>query len=143
MRDYWDSAADASMLGLIRPFGILSKRSPAALRIAESVRSRLWNGTVGGIIRYEGDTYRGGNPWILTTLWLGLVDLAGGNFVEARRAFEWSMSKATSLGMMAEQVHRETGNPFWVIPLGWSHAMFLLFVRDVLDRGAADQIWGP
>lgn len=141
IRDYWDPAVDASMLGLIRPFGILNKRSPAAQRIMESVRSRLWHGAVGGIVRYEGDTYRGGNPWILTTLWMATVELAVGNIAEARKAFQWSVSKATSLGMLAEQVHRESGAPFWVIPLGWSHAMFLLFVRDVIDRKLEGKIW--
>lgn len=139
--DYWDEAVDVSLLGLIRPFGILNKRQPAAQRILESVRTRLWHKHTGGILRYEGDTYRGGNPWILTTLWLGSVELAAGNISEAREAFQWSVSKATSLGMLAEQVHRDSGQPFWVIPLGWSHAMLLLFVRDVLDRKLEDQIW--
>jgi GH15 family glucan-1,4-alpha-glucosidase len=44
--------------------------------------------------------------------------------------------------MLAEQVHRESGHPFWVIPLGWSHAMFLTFVRDVIERRLQLEIWG-
>jgi len=140
--DYWDEATDASMLGLIRPFGILHKHHPTARRIIEKVRTRLWSSPVGGVLRYEGDTYRGGNPWVLTTLWLASVELAIGNYSEAREAFRWSISKATPLGMLPEQVHRTQGNPFWVIPLGWSHAMFLLFVRQVLDRELEGVIWG-
>jgi GH15 family glucan-1,4-alpha-glucosidase len=64
-----------------------------------------------------------------------------GNINEARESFHWSMSKATHLGMFPEQVHRESGLPFWVIPLGWSHAMFLIFVRDVIDRKLESKIW--
>jgi GH15 family glucan-1,4-alpha-glucosidase len=43
--------------------------------------------------------------------------------------------------MLAEQVNKDTGEPFWVIPLAWSHAMFLVFVREALDRKAEAQIW--
>jgi GH15 family glucan-1,4-alpha-glucosidase len=138
---YWDEVADASMLGLILPFGILRVQDQAAQRLIESVRTRLWSRPVGGLLRYEGDTYRGGNPWVLTTLWLAGVELAGGNAEAAREGFQWVMSKNTPLGMMPEQVHRETGLPCWVIPLGWSHAMFLLFVRQVIDMKAENKIW--
>ncbi len=138
---YWDEIPDVSLLGLITPFGIFRKRDAAAQRIVEIVRTRLWNKKVGGVLRYTGDHYRGGNPWILTTLWLAMVELSLGNMTEARQCLEWTLSKATSHGMLAEQVHRETGQPYWVIPLAWSHAMFLLFVRDVLDRKAESEIW--
>jgi hypothetical protein len=138
---YWDEATDVSMLGLISPFNILQVGDRAAQRIVESVRSRLWSRPVGGVIRYEGDTYRGGNPWVLATLWLASVELAAGNFDEAREAFQWVIAKSTPLGMMPEQVHRESGLPYWVTPLGWSHAMFLLFVRQVLDLHAEAKIW--
>lgn len=137
----WDGAVDASLLGLISPFGIFQKRDASAKRIVEQVRSKLWNPTVGGVMRYEGDHYRGGNPWILTTLWLASIDLGSGNTARAREAFHWAMSKATPHLMLGEQVHRESGQPCWVIPLGWSHAMLLLFVREVLDRRLEREIW--
>lgn len=139
---WWDETPDASLLGLINPFGILHKRDTAAQRIIKMAHERLWSHPVGGIIRYPGDHYRGGNPWILTTLWLAMVDMSLGNTDQARELFQWCVSKATPLGMLAEQVHRETGKPFWVIPLGWSHAMFLLFVTDVLKRKQEKLIWG-
>jgi hypothetical protein len=138
---YWDEAADASLLGLILPFGVLRVQDEAARKLVSSVRERLWSRPVGGVLRYEGDAYRGGNPWVLTTLWLASVELLAGNAAEARECFGWVMAKNTPLGMMPEQVHRETGLPCWVIPLGWSHAMFLLFVRQVLDMKAEGGIW--
>ncbi len=137
-----DETPDVSLLGLIHPFGIINKRDAAAERILELVRGRLWHPGVGGVLRYEGDHYRGGNPWILTTLWLGIVELSLKNWGPARRCLDWTLSKATAQGMLAEQVHRETGKPSWVIPLAWSHAMFLLFIKEVLDRQAETEIWG-
>lgn len=139
--DYWDGAADVSMLGLIHPFGILKQKDPVAGKILESIRSKLWSRPVGGVLRYEGDTYRGGNPWVLTTLWLASVELRFGNMSEAKEAFQWCLGKTTPLGLFPEQVHRESGKPCWVIPLGWSHAMFLLFVKEVLDAKVEQQIW--
>jgi glucoamylase len=138
---YFDEAVDCSLLGLVNPFGMLGKRDEVARRIVRNVRDRLWSRPVGGVLRYERDTYRGGNPWILCTLWLASVELEFGNIAEARECFQWVMTKTTPLGMLAEQIHRESGQPFWVIPLGWSHAMYLLFVREVLDRGMQKEIW--
>lgn len=139
---WWDETPDVSLLGLINPFGILHKRDAVAQRIITMCHERLWSHPVGGILRYPGDHYRGGNPWILTTLWLAMVDMSLGNTDQARELFHWVVSKATPTGMLAEQVHRETGKPFWVIPLGWSHAMFILFVTDVLKRKQEKLIWG-
>lgn len=140
-RQYWDQAADVSLLGLIRPFGVIRRDHPTARRLTEWIRSRLWWQPTGGVLRYEGDTYRGGNPWVLTTLWLGYVEMTLGNWTEAREAFQWAMSKATVLGLLPEQTHKETGKPYWVIPLGWSHAMFLLFVEEALRKKCQDRIW--
>lgn len=139
---YWDEATDCSLLGLINPFGLFGKRDPVARRIVDEIRHKLWCSPVGGVIRYERDTYRGGNPWILCTLWLASVELEFDEVDAAKECFQWVMHKKTPLGMLAEQVHRESGHPFWVIPLGWSHAMFLGFVREVLDRGLQSEIWG-
>jgi hypothetical protein len=139
---WWDEATDCSMLGLINPFKVLGKRDNSARRIVHDIRQKLWSSPTGGLLRYERDTYRGGNPWILCTLWLGMVDLEFGDIYGARETFQWVMSKQTQVGMLAEQVHRESGHPFWVIPLGWSHAMYLTFVRDVIERRLQLEIWG-
>lgn len=137
----FDEKADVSLLGLIHPFRVLQPDDPCAGRILEDIRSKLWVKPVGGFMRYEWDAYRGGNPWILTTLWMASLELKLGRIEAAREAFRWVLSKATPLGMLAEQVHRESGEPFWVIPLGWSHAMFLLFVREALESRREGEIW--
>jgi hypothetical protein len=137
----WDELTDVSMLGLLNPFGVIRKRDPVVQKLVADLRAKLWVPRTGGVMRYEWDHYRGANAWVLATLWLGSVELSLGKVPEARECFNWVLSTTTSQGMMAEQVHRETGKPFWVIPLGWSHAMFLLFVREVLDSGRQGDIW--
>jgi GH15 family glucan-1,4-alpha-glucosidase len=137
----WDEFADVSLLGLIAPFAIVHPRHPAAETLIEEIHTKLWSRPHGGLLRYEWDTYRGGNPWILTTLWLGGVELMRGREAEARECFQWVMSKQTAQGMLAEQVSRESGQSVWVIPLAWSHAMFLLFVREALFRRTQNRIW--
>jgi GH15 family glucan-1,4-alpha-glucosidase len=80
---------------------------------------------VGGIHRYSGDGYRGGNPWVVCTLWLGLYELAAGEVEQARGRLSWAVHHRTALDLLPEQVSGETGAPAWIIPLGWSHAMFV------------------
>jgi hypothetical protein len=38
------------------------------------LRKRLWNTRVGGMHRYEGDSYGGGNLWPRVTLWLAIFE---------------------------------------------------------------------
>ena len=49
-----------------------------------------------------------------------------------------ALERQTALGLLPEQVTRD-GEPAWVVPLGWSHAMFLLAARPelALIRGGA------
>ena len=41
------------------------------------------------------------------------------------------LARQTSLGLLPEQVTRD-GDPAWVVPLGWSHAMLMLAARPEL-----------
>src|SRR5215218_2792091 len=86
----------------------------------------------GSVLRYEGDTYAGGNRWVLAALWLGLWHRQVGNVAGLERALEYALSAQTSLGLLPEQV-TEDGEPAWVVPLAWSHAMLLLAARPELE----------
>lgn len=130
-----DPVIDVSLLGLAVPFGLLSPHDERMHRTAEAVARHLTVPGVGGLKRYEDDTYAGGNPWILTTLWLALYDIAAGNRERARALFAWAVEHRTPLDLLPEQVHRKTGEPAWVIPLTWSHAMFVLAVRALDEAG--------
>jgi glucoamylase len=120
-----DPTVDASILGLSIPYGVFSPNDPRIMATAEAISSHLTS-PVGGIRRYEHDPYRGGNPWVICALWLGLQDLAAGQKERALELYHWVLEHRTSLDLLPEQVDRTTGKPCWVVPLGWSHAMFIL-----------------
>lgn len=148
---YWvekDTRVDAAVLGLVFPFGVLEPEHPLMDETIKSIARVLGNNRVGGIHRYEWDGYRGGNPWILTTLWLGIIHALRGEQDTARALYRWALDNASPTGLLPEQVDKERGGPAWVIPLGWSHAMFILlhlalqgklsFAKDKVDDAFID-----
>lgn len=125
----FDPIIDISLLGLSVPFSVIPADDPRMVRTAEVIEQRLTVPGVGGIKRYENDIYAGGNPWILTTLWLAQYRILRGQLNEARNLLEWAIRHRTDMGLLPEQVDKETGNTAWVVPLTWSHAMFILTVH--------------
>jgi glucoamylase len=123
-----DPVIDISLLGLAVPFGMFPADSDLMQLTADAVEQNLTVPSVGGILRYERDQYIGGNPWILTTLWLAQFRLKEGNREEADRLLQWCVDHATDLGMLPEQIDRVTGETAWVVPLTWSHAMFVFTI---------------
>jgi glucoamylase len=85
----------------------------------------------GGLGRYPFDQYYGGNPWILTTLWLSLYYEKAGELGKAKQLIRWALDHSTELGLLSEQVDKESGAPVSAIPLAWSHAFFILSVLDM------------
>jgi glucoamylase len=121
-----DPVADASLLGLSVPFGVVEADAPLMTRTAERLVAELWTPRTGGLRRYSDDPYRGGNPWVLCTLWLGLYAAEGGDAERARQLLDWAVERRTETGLLAEQLDPQTGRPVWVVPLTWSHAMYVL-----------------
>jgi hypothetical protein len=129
-----DQTTDVSLLGLVFPFKVFDPGDQMMNQAAAAVRKRLWSPKAGGIMRYEGDTYVGGNPWILTTLWLAIYYLEAGLTPRAVRLIKWAIDHATVAGLLTEQVDRKTGKPIWAIPLGWSHAMYIIAALKLSQR---------
>jgi GH15 family glucan-1,4-alpha-glucosidase len=90
-----------------------------------------------GVARYAGDTYAGGNNWVLAALWLGLWCRQVGDTAGLERSLEYAVRSQTALGLLPEQVTDE-GEPAWVVPLAWSHAMLLLAARPELEAISAN-----
>lgn|GEM_PF-1008774 len=122
-----DEVVDVSLLGLAYPFGVVAADEPRMAATIDAVRTRLATRD-DGLLRYEGDTYIGGNPWVLARLWLGLTLRAPGADVPAD-GLDHALRSATSTSLLPEQVDEHTGAPVWVVPLTWSHAMFVLACR--------------
>ncbi|MFZ5597287.1 MAG: glycoside hydrolase family 15 protein [Bacillota bacterium] len=130
----FDLRMDAALLGLCYPFGVFPPDDLRMLATVEAIEKKLQNGVVGGIHRYEGDSYAGGNPWVITTLWMSVFHSLRGNYNRAGELLRWSEKNCSPTGLLPEQVHRENGGPAWVLPLNWSHAMYVLASRALSGR---------
>jgi glucoamylase len=125
-----DENLDVSLLSLSYPFDVLPadderlKKTALALESAFTFKS-------GGLGRYPFDQYYDGNPWILTTLWLALYYEKVGEWSKAEQLIRWALDHVTELGLLSEQVDKESGAPISAIPLAWSHAFFILSVLDL------------
>jgi GH15 family glucan-1,4-alpha-glucosidase len=95
-----------------------------------------------GVARYAGDAYAGGNNWVLAALWLGLWCRQVGDTRGLERSLEYAVRVQTTLGLLPEQVTND-GEPAWVVPLAWSHAMLLLAARPELEAVSAAKVEMP
>jgi glucoamylase len=142
-----DLTVDASMYAPFY-FGVFEPGDEKVVKTMNAIKERLWVKTeVGGIARYEGDTYHKvgghtqdipGNPWLLCTLWLAQWYIAKAetseDLQEAIPILEWVAERALPSGVLAEQVHPFTNQPLSVSPLTWSHAAFVTTVLEYVTK---------
>jgi len=142
-----DNAIDSSILGLSFPFNLVEADDPKMVNTADQIED-AFNYKIGGIGRYPEDAYFGGNPWIINTLWLHMYyerlifSFSKNNAIKREiidkyvqksiNLFEW-VCKNNFSGLMPEQVHKDLGVPISAMPLGWSHAMFIIAVHGDFD----------
>jgi glucoamylase len=131
LRSIGDPVADVSLLGLAWPFAAVDPGCERMRATVAALEPEL-RCPSGGVMRYAGDTYAGGNRWVLAALWFGLWHRQVGDDAGLRRALEHALEVQTDLGLLPEQVTK-SGDPAWVVPLAWSHAMLLLASRPELE----------
>lgn len=131
LRSIGDPVADVSLLGLAWPFAAVDPGGERMRATVAGLESELRSPS-GGVMRYTGDTYAGGHKWVLAALWLGLWHRQIGDGTGHERSLEYALFAQTPLGLLPEQVTEE-GEPAWVVPLAWSHAMLLLAARPELE----------
>ena len=147
-----DNVLDASLAGLWL-LGMYSPDHPKIVATMEAIHDRLWVKTdVGGVARYEDDRYHQvsqdiasvpGNPWFICTLWLSrwyaVTARTADDLKRSLDLLEWVAEHALPSGVLAEQVHPQSGAPLSVSPLTWSHAALVASVQDYLEaqRGLA------
>jgi GH15 family glucan-1,4-alpha-glucosidase len=130
LRSIGDPTPDVSLLGLAWPFAAVDPAGERMRATVGALESEL-RSPGGGVVRYAGDTYAGGNKWVLAALWLGLWHRQVGDQVGLERSLEYALGAQTDLGLLPEQV-TDDGKAAWVVPLAWSHAMLLLAARPEL-----------
>jgi glucoamylase len=130
LRSLGDPTLDVSLLGLAWPFAAVDPGGERMRATVAALQAEL-GCPAGSLRRYAGDTYAGGNRWVLAALWLGLWHRQVGEREGLERALAYADSAQTKLGLLPEQVTDE-GEPAWVVPLAWSHAMLLLAARPEL-----------
>lgn len=128
-----DWLVDVSLLGLSVPFNMLDVNDERMVGTARLIEQELKCENTGGIYRYQYDNYMGGNPWIIATCWLALYEIKRGNRDSGLEYFERVLNWSTEQGLLPEQIDKNTGRPSWVIPLTWSHAMFVLLYFELFD----------
>jgi glucoamylase len=130
LRSLGDPTLDVSLLGLAWPFAAVDPVGERMRATVAALESEL-GCPAGSLRRYAGDRYAGGNQWVLAALWLGLWYRQAGERGGLDRALTYALGAQTPLGLLPEQV-TDDGEPAWVVPLAWSHAMLLLAARPEL-----------
>jgi GH15 family glucan-1,4-alpha-glucosidase len=143
-----ETRLDASLFGLVL-FGGFDPKDEKVAATMRALRETLWcRNAIGGMARYEGDGYQAvvepptaevpGNPWIISTLWYAQYLIAAAKsereLAAAVPILSWVAERALPSGVLPEQVHPLTGEPWSVSPLTWSHAEFVITVQRYLTR---------
>lgn len=131
-RNTRDTQMDISVMGAVYPFEIFDSKEKIVKNTVDKINMTLRTYT-GGYLRFENDNYMGGNnPWVITTLWMALYYIKIGNITEAQKCFKYVVDTACKYGFLSEQVNNDDKNFKWVIGLGWSHAMFIIVLNELL-----------
>ncbi len=136
------NAADANLIGLCEPYRLATWEDPDFQKTLLRIERDLMTP---GLHRFLADTYYGGGEWVLLTAWIGWLYAKHGRIGDAKKLRTWIESQASPEGFLAEQVPFHLFAPdrysSWVkdageiaSPLLWSHAMYLLLVKELDTR---------
>jgi oligosaccharide amylase len=126
-------------------FGIVDPGDARVKRAFKTIESTLRVHTQSdGYMRYAGDSYYRlnetgtPNPWVITTLWVAqyhiMIAKKVGDLKRAYELLEWTCAHATKSGVLAEQIHPNTGEHLSTAPLIWSHAEFVITVDEYIKK---------
>ena len=140
-----DTTIDASLFGTFY-LGAFDAKDKMVVTTMKAIEKHLWiDGKVGGVIRFENDPYmrfaganQPSNVWFICTLWLADYRIAIAKSKKdlkgALEILEWTAKNALPSGILAEQIHPETGEHASVSPLTWSHSTVVATVEDYLRK---------
>lgn len=93
-----------------------------------------------GLPRYENDNYRRvndevqGNWWIITSLWLAQYYIETDHHDKASTILDWVLTRASSTGILPEQISPVDNSFISVAPLTWSHAEYVASLLDMITE---------
>jgi len=134
---------DSSLLGMITPYNIYSVRDKIGIETIERIEKDIYNKD-GGVYRYIDDTYFGGGEWILLACWLGWCYAEAGESEKAKLIIKWVENNADEDGQLPEQVLENVYDKDKLVeweerwgknaqPLLWSHAMYIILKKSLID----------
>lgn len=127
-----DEIMDISVMGAVYPFDVFDVSEKVVKNTVDKINMTLRT-YKDGYLRFEGDSYmHGKNPWGITTLWMALYYLKTGDISSAEKCFKFVVNTAAKHGFLSEQVSNEDEDYQWVIGLGWSHAIFIIVLDELL-----------
>lgn len=133
----FDNTLDVSSLYGPMMYGLLHTPEMLTSTVKHVETTLLNQSPIGGSPRYEHDNYFAqnqqylGNPWFVTTLWLSQYYVRIKDVTNAKKYVDWSLSLSLPSGVLAEQIHPDTGAPVSVTPLVWSHAELINTILDI------------
>lgn len=147
-----DATLDSSAMGVIDPWEVLDLHQPEDWQLAmqtldgisRDLRSQVKGG--GAILRFQGESYMGGGPGCVNTLWLALCRLR----LAAATADQQERSRQRALAMENVQIALANTSPtgqlpelipkilfdYWAAPHAWASA---LLIETVLTLRSLDQ----
>ncbi len=145
---YPDGSVDPridSSLSFVFTSGVFDPNEEVVQNTMKAVVDNLWiNSEIGGLARYENDRYHltrkniPGNPWFVCTLWLARWHIARAKSLDELKPgldlLTWTVRRALSSGVLAEQVDPIQGTALSASPLIWSHAEFIIAVSEYLAK---------
>jgi len=137
--DLPDKRIDASVLGLVYPFGIYDPNDDRIIASIMEVEEKL--SIYGGIHRYEHDEYdgwmldgehrkKGAGAWPLLNFWLSIYFRRAGKIDKANYYYQWVLDRIKEDNYIPEQFF-DNDIQVSVSPLLWSHAMFIIASEEL------------
>jgi oligosaccharide amylase len=121
---------DISALGTVVPFDMFEIESQVINNAICDIENKLKLEN-GGYLRYQDDSYIGGNAWIISSLWLALIYIKKGNINKVKELFDWVTNHADYLNFLPEQIDKNSDKTVWIKQLAWSHAMYIIVASEL------------
>ena len=140
-----DKTVDMSSIHGILEFGVLDIHDEKVIKSIATVEQKIVCQTdIGGVCRYEGDYYfrvsydTPGNPWFITSLWLGKYYLkkakSESELAQTYKWLDWTIKNALPSGVLSEQLNPFTGEQLSATPLTWSQAEYVKIILELIQK---------